>query len=301
MNGQKSKAWLLVLVLLAGFAGIWRLQHTIDVVRTALHQEQDDLVLRSGPMLKMMSLEYAPLAAELYWTRVVQYYGGKQAQAQARRESNVDLLWPLLDVTTTLDPNLIVAYRFGSTFLSEPPPRGAGRPDLGIKLIERGIQENPDYWRLYEDLGFIYYFNLKDYKKASEAFLEGSKNPHAMIWMKTFAARIAEQGENRQTSAMLWSEVYSSATDPDIKKNAQTHLALLKAQADCEQLDKIAEEYRKRAGHSPATMRDLVNAGMIQGAAVDSEGYVYTFDQNGKAQLNPASPLFKQQPVDKKP
>jgi len=297
MNGNKFKAWVLLPVLLVGFGGIWKLQHSIDARRTALHQEQDDLVLRSGSMLKMMSLEYAPLVAELYWTRVVQYYGGKQAH----HESNIDLLWPLLDVTTTLDPNLIVAYRFGSTFLSEAPPRGAGRADLAIQLIERGIRENPDYWRLYEDLGFIYYFNVKDYKKASEAFLEGSKNPHAMIWMKTFAARIAEQGENRQTSAMLWSEVYSSATDPDIKRNAQTHLALLKAQADCEQLDKIAEEYKRRVGHFPTTMRDLINEGLIQGATADAEGYVYTFDQNGKAQLNPASPLFKQQPISKKP
>ena len=100
----------------------------IDVQRDALHQEQDDLVLRSGPMLKAMSLEYAPLMADLYWTRVVQYYGDKHA----RHDANFELLWPLLDVTTTLDPNLLVAYRFGSMFLSEGPParrRKAGPGD----------------------------------------------------------------------------------------------------------------------------------------------------------------------------
>ena len=57
--------------------------------------------------------------------------------------ANLDLLWPLLDVTTTLDPHLLVAYRFGSMFLSDAPPRGAGRPDLGMQLIQRGIQANP--------------------------------------------------------------------------------------------------------------------------------------------------------------
>jgi hypothetical protein len=297
MNARKFTAWLLLPVLLLAFSVVWQLQQRIDGNRGAMHLEDDDLVLRSGPMLKIMSLEYAPLIADLYWTRAVQYYGGKQE----RNEAKVYLLWPLLDVTTTLDPHLIVAYRFGSTFLSEPAPRGAGRPDLGIKLIERGIRENPEFWRLYEDLGFIYYFDLHDYKKAADAFLEGSKKPGAFIWMKTFAAKISEEGESREMSMLLWSEVYNSASDKQIKKNAQTHLNLLRSQADCEQLDKVATEYRMRSGRPPATMRDLVNAGLIPGQAVDPEGYVYLFDATGKAQLNPASPLFKQQANSPKP
>jgi hypothetical protein len=221
----------------------------------------------------------------------VQYYGGKRA----RQDANIELLWPLLDVTTTLDPNLIVAYRFGSTFLSEPAPRGAGKPELGIRLLQRGIQANPEFWRFYEDLGFIYYFDLKDYHKAAEAFLEGSKKPGAMIWMKTFAARVSEQGETRETSVMLWSEVYNSAPNADVKGNALTHLRLLRAQSDCEQLDLIAAEYEKRNGHRPKSMRDLVSAGLLPRLAGDPLGFAYYFDEEGKAQLNPASPLFKEQ------
>lgn len=297
MSIPASKAVLLTLVLLLGFSGIWRLQHSIDERRGALHQEQDDLVLRSGPLLKVMSLEYAPLMADIYWTRVVQYYGGKQA----RQEGNIELLWPLLDVTTTLDPHLIVAYRFGSTFLSEAPPRGPGRPDLGVELILRGIRENPEYWRLYEDLGFIYYFEVKDYKKAAQAFLEGSTKPGALIWMKVFAAKISEHGETREISTQLWSEVYQSASDPLIKNNALTHLKLLRAQADCEQLDLLAAQYTKRLGRRPASMRDLVNAGLVSQAPADPEGYLYIFDSEGNARLNPASPLFKQQPGYQKP
>jgi hypothetical protein len=296
MSGQKSTSWLLCVVLLTGFGGVWKLQHKIDAQRGALHQEQDDLVLRSGAMLKMMSLEYAPLMADLYWTRVVQYYGDKQA----RDDASVELLWPLLDVTTTLDPNLIVAYRFGSTFLSEPPPRGAGRPDLAVELMQRGIAANPGYWRLYEDLGFIYYFGLKDYPKASAAFLEGSKNPAARVWMKALAARVLETGETRETSAFLWNEIYNSSTDQDVKKNALTHLQLLRAQTDCEQLDALAAQYERLSGRRATSLRDLINAGLLRGAPVDPLGFVYVFDADGKAQLNPESPLFKQRPFVEK-
>jgi tetratricopeptide (TPR) repeat protein len=241
-----------------------------------------------------MSLEYAPLMADLYWTRFVQYYGNKHASHQG----NIDLLWPLLDVTTTLDPNLIVAYRFGAMFLSEPAPSGAGKPEQGIELLERGIRANPQFWRFYEDLGFIYYFELKDYRKAAEAFLEGSKKPGAMIWMKAFAARISEKGETLETSVMLWSEIYNSASDPSIKKNAKIHLQLLRARADCEQLNKLAAEYKQRTGRFPDNVRDLVNVGLLPGLVADPVGVVYWFDLEGNAQINPASPLFKEQRLD---
>jgi hypothetical protein len=287
MRTQRYGPLALCVVLLAGFAGVWRLQERIDARRDALHQEKDDLVLRSGPMLKMMSLEYAPLVAELYWTKVVQYYGNKHQQ----RDENLELLWPLLDVTTTLDPNLLVAYTFGSTFLAEPAPRGAGRPDLAIALINRGIQANPDHWRFYEDLGFIYYFEVRDYQKAAAAFLEGSKRPGALVWMKVLAARVQEQGDNPETSAFMWNELYHSSTDPQVKDNAATHLKLLQVDEDCKQLDRLAAEYEKRTGHSPGSMPELVSAGLLSRDPVDPAGFPYGFDEQGKATLNAGSPL----------
>jgi len=297
MKLRSPIAGLLLMALPAGFIALWQLQLRIDERRAELHQERDEVVLSSGKLLKVMSLEYAPLMADIYWTRTVQYYGDKRAH----EDPNFDLLWPLLDITTTLDPQLIVAYRFGSTFLSEPPARGAGRPDLGVRLVERGIQANPEYWRLYEDLGFIYYFNEKDYAKASAAFLEGSKKPHALVWMKILAAKVAEQGESRETSVFLWNELYNSATDPQIKKNALMHLQLLRAQIDCEHLDAIADEYEKHAGRRPRNLRELIGAGLLPGAPVDPLGHVYVFGVDGRAQLNPESPLFKERSIYTKP
>src|SRR5256886_13513892 len=94
MNPEKTIAWVLLLVLPFGFAGIWRLQHGIDAQRVSLSQERDDVLLRSGKLVKVMSLEYAPLLADIYWTRVVQYYGNKHVRGQV----NLELLWPLLDI-----------------------------------------------------------------------------------------------------------------------------------------------------------------------------------------------------------
>jgi tetratricopeptide (TPR) repeat protein len=295
MNSPNSKNWLLLVLLPLGFAGVWQLQQRIDRQRAAFYQERDELVLRSGKLIKAMSIEYAPLMADIYWTRVVQYYGDKRA----RHDPNFELLWPLLDITTTLDPNLLVSYRFGSTFLSEPSPRGAGHPELGIELLERGIKANPEYWRFYEDLGFIYYFELKDYAKASAAFAEGSKNPDAQIWMKIMAAKIAAEGESLATSIFLWTEVYQTAKDPKVKENALTHLQLLRATQDCKQLDALADEFQKRTGRRPLRIGELVQAGLLSSLPVDPMGYAYVFGPDGRTELNLDSPLLEQQLLEK--
>jgi hypothetical protein len=291
MKLEKTIALVLLLVLPLGFAGIWLLQHKIDAQRASLSEERDDVLLRSGKLVKVMSLEYAPLLADIYWTRVVQYYGNKRVRGQ----TNLDLLWPLLDITTTLDPNLLIAYRFGAMFLSQAAPSGAGRPDLAVQLIERGIQANPEYWRLYEDLGFVYYFDLKDYQKASAAFLEGSKKPNAQLWMKVMAARVAAEGESFETSMFLWKDIYDSTVDPSVKKNALQHLQLLKATEDCKHIDALASEYARRFGKRPARMNDLVQAGLIRGIPGDPLGFAYVFGEDGKAELNLDSPLLEQQ------
>jgi tetratricopeptide (TPR) repeat protein len=289
MKSRNIGSLVLCCLLIPGFAGVWKLQEKIDAQFDGMHREADDLVLRSGNLLKVLSLEYAPLLADLYWTRVVQYYGDKAV----RHDSNFELLWPLLDVTTTLDPNLLVAYRFGSMFLSESAPQGAGRPDLAIQLIQRGIRENPEYWRFYEDLGFIYYFELHDYDKAASAFLEGSKRPGALPWIKVLAAKVSEQGDNAETSAFLWNEIYTSASDPQIKENAATHLELLKADADCKAIDALADEFEKKKSRRPASIQELVSAGLLKGIPTDPTGRAYLLDNDGKAQLDPEGALGK--------
>lgn len=281
----------LALVLLLGFAGVWKLQKRIDAQRQAVEIEDDQVLLRSTKLVKALSLEYAPMVADIYWTRAVQYFGNKHHLHQM----DLRLLWPLLDLTSTLDPNLLPVYHFGSTFLSDAPPRGMGRPDLAVQLIERGLRANPEDWRLYYDLGYVYYFDKKDYAKASAAFYEGSKNPNAYYWMKVMAAKIAAEGDSLETSMFLWQDVYNTTKDERVRENALTHLQLLRAKEDCKQIDALVDEYEKRLGRRPVRISELVQAGLLKGVPVDALGYAYTLSEDGKAEINVESPLLEKQ------
>jgi len=297
MTATRSAAWLLLLVVPAGFTGIWRLQRNINAQRVAMHQEQDEVLIRSPELMKLATLEYATLAADIYWTRAVQYYGGKRLG----QDTNLESLWPLLNMATTLDPNLLPAYRFGATFLGEPEPRGAGRPDLAIKLLERGRKANPDYWRLDQDLGNIYYLELKDYSNAGQAYLAGSKKPGAASWMKIMAARFLEKGDSRETAVMLWTEVFESSIDDTIKENARINLQLLRADEDLDHINEIAAQYAAKAGHTPRSIRELMKAGLLGGEPADPDGYAYVIGSDGKAGISESSPLFKQRKIYRQP
>jgi len=296
MKNQAMVGVALGAMVVLGMAGVCRLQVRIDEEQRAIHLEREELTLRSGSTVKRLSLEYAPLMGAIYWTRAVQYFGEKHRL----HDLNLELLWPLLDITTTLDPNLIAAYRFGSTFLSDAPPRGAGRPDLAAQLLQRGIQANPDAWRLYQDLGNVYYFDAKDYLKASAAFEEGSKNPKAYIWMKVMAAKIAAEGESLETSVFLWKQVYDTTTDNMIKDNAASHLKMLTAELECLEIDRLADEFEKQTGRRARRISELVQAGLLKRTPVDPEGYPYVLGEGGKAELNLKSPLLEQQLMNKK-
>lgn len=296
MSRRAIAGWMLGILLVAGFAGVWQLQRRIDAQQNATRVEMDEPALRSPNLIKRMSLEYAPLAAAIYWTRAVQYYGEKHRL----HDRNLELLWPLLDIATTLDPHLIVAYRFGSTFLGEKSPAGAGQPERAIALLERGLHENPDEWRLYYDMGYVYYFDMQDFPKAAQAFLQGSKNPNAYIWMKVLAAKIAGQGESPETSYFLWQQIYNTTSDPYIKQNAADHLVLMKAQLDLKEIDRIADEYEQKTGHRATRLSELIEAGLLKGPVRDPEGYPYVLGEGGKAELNLNSPLLEKTLLEKR-
>jgi hypothetical protein len=244
-----------------------------------------------------MSLGYDSLLADIYWTRAVQYYGNRAGIDGAK----FDLLWPLLDIATTLDPKLIIAYRFGAIFLSEPPPAGAGRPDLAIELVKRGIAENPEQWHLNADLGFLYYWRMKDYPNAAAAYLEGSKNPKAPVWLKLMAARITEKGGSLETSRMIWSQIYETSQDKIVREKAMETLRGLRAQEDEAQLDQLAQEYQNRFGHFPASASDLRTGGLLREIPEDPAGNPYVFGKDGKSRLDPRSPIVIPPPLSPPP
>jgi tetratricopeptide (TPR) repeat protein len=239
---------------------------------------EEVLYISSPKILKRASLGYEGLLADIYWTRAVQYFGDRHRNSA----TNYNLLAPLLEITTALDPHLVPAYQFGASFLAPAPPWGAGQPDRAIQLMEYGIQNNPDEWHLYYDLGFVYYMDLKDYSKASQAFDRGSRVPGSHPFLRVLAAQMAEHAGDFETSRMLWTATYESSRDSLIRQNAIDHLRALKVDEDVTHLQAAVTRFGERTGRLPSSFSELLAAEGLRGVPVDPDGHPYRFTREGR-------------------
>lgn len=241
----------------------------------------DALYINSPKLVKRISLGYDGLMACIYWTRAVQYFGHRHYE----RAHSYNQLAPMLEITTGLDPHLIVAYQFGASFLAPLPPNGAGQPDRAIQLIEYGIQQNPQDWQLYYNLGFVYYTELKDYAKAADAFARGSQIPGAHPFLKILAAQMAEHAGELETARMLWTATLENSQNNQIRQNAAEHLRALKVDEDVSTLQAAVTRFGDRTGRLPASMQELIAAEGLRGVPVDPDGNPYRLDSEGRVLL----------------
>jgi tetratricopeptide (TPR) repeat protein len=280
MNRSRTVTITASLLLIACLAGSAFLLSRIDRMRTGATLE-DILFVSSPTMVKRLSLGYDGLLADIYWTRAVQYFG----ERHVARASHYHLLAPLLAITTTLDPHLVVAYQFGANFLSPKPPYGAGMPDKAIELVEYGIRNNPDDWKLYYELGFIYYMDMKDYGRAAEAFGRGSNVPNAHPFLKVLAAQMAQHAGDTQMARALWTTTYESSQDKQIRGNAIAHLRAIQVEDDVTALQELVARYGQKTGQLPASMSDLVAAGLLPAVPVDPTGRHYKLTSQGRVEV----------------
>jgi hypothetical protein len=274
--------------LLTLFLLVYLLQSRIDRSFGEYRSTEDILYVDNGDLLKKVTMGFRNLAADLYWLRTVQYFGGKRLQVTNK---NYALLEPLLWITVKLDPEFKIAYTYGSTFLSEPFPMGAGLPLKGVTLIDEGIRNHPDYWRFYLDKGFIYFWYLQDYEKAAEVFLEGSKIEGAPYWMIATAGRTLTRGGDRETARGLWEILRDTAETDQQRENAILHLRQLDALDQMEILERVVQAYRDETGRLPASWAELIEARLIPGTPFDPSGSPYVLESDGKVGITSGSKL----------
>jgi hypothetical protein len=266
--------------------------------RYPINQVVDEsLYLRSPASARRLTLSYHAIASDLYWIRALQYFGGTRRMVDAGQALSDDhrqyaQLYPLLDLTTALDPRFNLAYRFGSIFLAEPPPLGPGRTDLAIALLEKGLAERPDKWEYMQDIGFVHYWWRQDYQAAADWFRRASETPGAPMWMKSVAATTVAQGGDRRSSRLMWEAIRDSAEIEWFRRDAERHLAQLQALDEIDGLQAIVDRVASRTGQPVVDWAPVVRALGWRGIPVDPAGTPYEIDQRGRVRISQTSRLW---------
>jgi len=277
---------VLLVLLLASVVGLQAVRERGG----ELDDKQDELLyVRSPEALRRMSLSYHSLLADVYWIRAVQAYGDTRLGRTADR--SYGLLYPLLDLTTSLDPHFDMAYQFGALFLAEAPPGGPGKPDLAVRLLEKGLRAQPQDWQLHQALGFVHYWSYQDYGTAAGWFKRAARLPGAPTWMEPLAAVTLAEGGNRKASRLMWQQIQQTAADEWFRNEAARRLKQLDAMDQLETLTRVVATFTARQGRPPADWSELARAGYIRGSIADPTGAPYRLE-NGVVSLDVNSKLL---------
>ena len=242
------------------------------------------------PIAWRAALSFSAALADVYWIRAVQHYGRTRREGGAA--PGYDLLYPLLDAATTLDPRFEAAHRLGAVFLAEPPPGGPGRPDLAAALLRKGIEHAPARWRYLRDLGFVHYWWLRDVEGAARWFERAADLPGAPGWLRPLAATTKAEGGDRSGARALWRQVRDSAGDLWMRREAARRLAQLDALDAVDRHQAAVDGFRARTGRPPASWRELRAAGGAPRTPVDPTGVPYELTPGGGVAVSRRSALF---------
>ena len=268
--------FLLVITIAAGLFVAALISHWNDQrPHNASSQFAEEQLYLNGPTMKRLTLAFNGVAADWYWMRSLQYVGGKIVNYEDTHAGKFDLndlssldlrlLPSLLRMATTLDPQFLEPYYYGALVLPDIDSNEA------IALLDGGIAANPNQWRLYQHLGYIYW-QRRDYDRASKIYDAGSKLPGAPPWMIAMSARMKAEGGAPQAAREMYLHINEVSDDIAIRHMVEKQLVRLDSLDERERIRRAISDYSARAGRCPITWREIGPALRTAGLRVDVTG-----------------------------
>jgi tetratricopeptide (TPR) repeat protein len=251
------------------FASVCLLQVPLERLSQSKPKLQQFTYLPSGEFLRMASLGYRELAADLLWLQVIQVMGEKKVTAEAGR-----WLYEALDRITTVDPKFVRAYEAGSHALCIL----VVMPEESNRLLEKGIHNNPQEWILPFLLGINYFFELKDDVRAAEAMAKAAQLPGAPERLMSLAAKLFVTGKSPQHAVDLLAKAYEEASDDNVRKMLEARLKESIVERDISILEEAVRQYQRAHARRPAQLGDLAEAGLLRRLPEEPFGGKYVYD-----------------------
>jgi len=262
---------LILLILALFFCLSLFFQLTLERARGEALSRPPFLYLPTGRYIKVLSLGYQNLAADILYLWSIQRYSRYEGEHRFRYLEHV------YDMITDLDPHYIDPYLIGALTMA----REGSDYERAFKLLQKGMRNNPDEWILPLDAGFYALMDLKDYSKAIDYFMRASKIEGCPPEVDRLIAGAFLRKGDKVASLKFWLDIYNSTTDERIKEVSYNHIYDLKIAIDLEMLQKAINHYKEKKGKFPTSLSALVREGFLKGIPVDPDGKSYEYDRNG--------------------
>ena len=226
------------------------------------------IYLPSGKYLKYATFGYSSLVADLIYIWAIQYYGSFDIP------DRFNYLEHIFSIIAELDPKYVDPYEVGALIAVYE----AHDANLAFKILDMGLEKNPDMWIFPLQAGHIAQMNLKDYELAREYYRKAMEIPSAPSIAKRLYASAAYKTMDYQEAWATWREVYETSTEQWIKDIASNQLYRIKATVDTEALSSAVKQFKEKYGRFPSDLSQLVRAGFIKEVPKDLDGNDYLYD-----------------------
>lgn len=203
---------------------------------TAASTGADASPIPSAQTVKLVSLGYDQLIADVYWLAFIQYIG----DGVAREKDKGPLAVPYLDLITELDPHFMQAYWFAAFVVGGEQKS----PKLAAEILERGLRENTDTWYMPFIAGINQYLYAKNEPAAARYYRMAAKYEGAPKWLERQASILEAKIPSMIKEINIWTNVYESAEESRVKEHAKERLINLWVTTF---KNSPTEEIRKRA------------------------------------------------------
>ena len=226
------------------------------------------IYIPSGKWLKYATFGFSSLAADLVYIWAIQYYSDYTI---AERYDHLDHVFSII---AELDPRYLDPYEMGAIIAVYE----ARDPYLAFKVLDRGLEKNPDQWIFPYQAGHYAASTLKDYELARQYYKKTMEIEGAPDIAKRLYADASFKGLDYQTAWENWKEVYERTDDERIKKIASNHLYQVRTAMDIARIEEAIEKYRQKFGRLPGDLDQLVRSGFLSSVPKDLDDKDYIYD-----------------------
>jgi tetratricopeptide (TPR) repeat protein len=267
-SAKGSATLLLLAILLASCAAFMALKVKTDAIVRKRVPGSSIIYIPSGKFLRYATFGYSGLAADLIYLWAIQYYSTPTI------DDRFNYLDHIFAIVSELDPQYIDPYETGALIATNE----ARDITLAFKILDNGIDKNPQQWLLPFEAGHIAMMNLKNFDLAKDYFKKCMDLPGAPEFTRRLYANALYKKGDIETSWQTWLEIYNTAPDERTKKIASNHLYQLKSAMDTGRLKEALGKFRERYGRPAAELADLVRTRILNELPKDLDSLDYVYD-----------------------
>jgi tetratricopeptide (TPR) repeat protein len=224
--------------------------------------------LPDGHALRVLSLGFDRLLADLFWLRTIYYIGDEHTHAAGYPD--VDRL---ANLVTDIDPTLQVVY----VTMSGAIGGLKGDPDGAIALLEKGVHALDPYWKLHFLLGFNYFIEKQDYTRAA-AEMKKAGERGGPPYLPLLAARLYANAGDPETALAFIQARLAEEKQADTRAALERRYRDLWIARDLARIDQAIAAYKEHAGRQPQTMAELIRSGALEREPRDPRGGPYRIE-----------------------